>query len=367
MTNRARLRDELRRLGNAPVPVLDPVRAQQLERRVLSGAVRAPELELVDAGPVETRRTSRRRTAVVALAAACVLAIVVIGSLDRTRSSDRVLFSSGDVEVVLPDGSVVDGSTGMVVPDGAILRLGPRARAEVNGVTVSGAGDYRVTREGLTLLTTSNPPASTSPTETRAGSPSTVTVAAPAVAPAPGATRPDPTTTAARRPATRGDPPTTAVRPTTTVRDTATPVVPPPTSQRVAPPPVADSLETRPTNPSAPSTTSRPDTTPPPSETATPAGGPAPLDVTVGSDGRRVVIAWRPVVGATGYLVSALPAVTDGASSWPPAPGVEVTELSPGTLQFTVTRSTDGAWSYRVAAVRNDRTLALSRVITVDS
>ncbi len=80
------------------------------------------------------------------------------------------------------------------------------------------------------------------------------------------------------------------------------------------------------------------------------------------------MIAWRPVVGATGYLVTALPAVTDGASSWPPAPGVEVTELNPGTLQFSVTRSTDGAWSYRVAAVgRNDRTLALSRVITIES
>ena len=367
MTKRGQLRDELRRLGNAPVPVLDPVRAQQLERRVLSGAARPPELELVDAGSVDTQRTSRRRTAVVALAAACVLAIVVIGSLDRTRSSDRILSATGDVEVVLPDGSVVDGSTGMVVPDGSILRLGQRAHAEIDGITVSGAGSYRVTRDGLTLLTTSNPPASTSPAATRAGPPSTVTVVAPAVATVPGPTRPDPATTAVRPTTTQGEPATTAVRPTTTVRDTATTAVRPPTSQRVAPPPAANSVEPLPTTPAAPSTTSRPDTTPPPSGTATPTGGPAPLDVTVGSDGRRVVIAWRPVVGATGYLVTALPAVTDGASSWPPAPGVEVTELNPGTLQFSVTRSTDGAWSYRVAAVgRDDRTLALSRVITIE-
>ena len=42
MTKRGRLRDELRRLGNAPVPVLDPTRAQQLERRVLSERVASP-------------------------------------------------------------------------------------------------------------------------------------------------------------------------------------------------------------------------------------------------------------------------------------------------------------------------------------
>ena len=383
MTARGRLRDELRRLGNSPIPVLDPGRAQQLERRVL-GATR--HRELVDAEAVDARRTSRRRSAVVALALACVVAIAVIGSVDRTRSLDRILFASGDVEVVLPDGSVVDGTTGMVLPDGSILRLGQRAEARVDGITVSSAGSYRVTRDGLTLLTASNPPASPAPpappATTGAGAPTTVAPGSPAVATVPRRTEPDPTTTSVRpTTTTQGDPTTTSVRPTTTtqephdnrlrptttVRDTATPVVRPPTSQRVAPPPPADSLATRPTPPPAPSTTTRPDTTPPPSGTAAPNGSPARLDVAVGSDGRRVVLGWLPVVGATGYLVTALPGVTEGASSWPPAPGVEITELLPGTLQFSVTRLTDGAWSYRVAAVgRNDRTLALSRVITIE-
>ena len=60
-----------------------------------------------------------------------------------------------------------------------------------------------------------------------------------------------------------------------------------------------------------------------------------------------------------------MPAVADGESSWPPAPGVELTELPPGTLQYSVERPTDGAWSYRIAAVARDgRTLALSRVFS---
>ena len=97
------------------------------------GAARHRELELVDAEPVDVPRASRRRVAVVTLAAACLLAVVVIASLDRTGSSDRILSMSGDVEVVLPDGSVVEGSAGMDVPDGAILRLGRAGRPRSTG------------------------------------------------------------------------------------------------------------------------------------------------------------------------------------------------------------------------------------------
>ena len=81
----------------------------------------------------------------------------MIGSLDPTGSSDRILSTSGDVEVVLPDGSVVDGTAGMDVPDGAILRLGRDGEAEVDGITIAGAGDYLVTPDGLTLLTVVEP------------------------------------------------------------------------------------------------------------------------------------------------------------------------------------------------------------------
>jgi hypothetical protein len=80
------------------------------------------------------------------------------------------------------------------------------------------------------------------------------------------------------------------------------------------------------------------------------------------------VFAWRAVAGAVGYRVAALPAVGDGESSWPPAPGVELTDLPAGTLQHSVTRPTDGPWSYRIAAVARDGgTLALSRVFTIES
>jgi hypothetical protein len=96
--------------------------------------------------------------------------------------------------------------------------------------------------------------------------------------------------------------------------------------------------------------------------------GPAPLDVTIRSDDRGVVFAWHAVAGAAGYVVAASPADSDGAGSWPPAPGVEITELDAGTLQFRVARPAHGAWSYRIAAVARDgRTLALSRVFTIES
>ena len=362
MTERGHLRDELRRLGNAPVPLLDSVRSERLERRVL-GAALPRELVLVDDESIDGRRPGRRIAAVISLAAACLLAVAVVGSLDRTREPDRILSTSGDVEVVLPDGSVVDGTTGMVVPDGAILRLGSDGEAEVDGITISGAGDYLVTRDGLTLLTTTNPPASTRPTDrppaTRPPSsdpdePAVVAADAPSDSTVPRSTEPDP----APNVVTPTTTPTTDQRPGDDRRPADD------DSQRVAPPPVA-SMDPRVT---APSTSSVPDTTPPTSRTDPRSDAPALLDVTIRTDGRRVGFAWRAVAGAAGYMVAAGPAGTDGGGAWPPGPGFEITELGAGTLQHSVSRPAEGSWSYRVAAVGSDgRTLALSRVITIES
>jgi hypothetical protein len=368
MTRRGRLRDELRRLGNSPVPVLDAARAQRLERRVL-GAARPRELELVDAGSDDPPRSSRRRVAVITLAAACVFGVIVIASLDPAGSSDRILSMTGDVDVVFPDGSVVDGTAGMTVPDGAILRLGRDGEAEVDGMTISGAGDYLVTPNGLTLLTTSNLPPSTNPRANGADEQATVAGEVPVVPSRPHSTEPGSATTVLRPTTTdRDSATTTVVRPTTTGRDTATTAVQPTTAQRVAPPPPVGSVEPRPTAPPSPTTSSAPATVRPPPRSEPTSTGPAPLDVTVRSDGRRVVFAWRPIAGAIGYVVAAVPAVGDGESSWPPAPGVELTDLPAGTLQHSVERPADGAWSYRIAAVARDgRTLALSRVFTIAS
>jgi len=366
MTRRGRLRDELRRLGNSPVPVLDPARAQRLEHRVLSAA-RPRELELVEAEPVDAPRVSRR-AAVGALAAACFLAVVVIASLDGAGSSDRIVSMSGDVDVVLPDGSVVDGAAGMDVPDGAILRLGEDGEAEVDGITIAGAGDYLVTPDGLTLLT-SKPPTPMPPAATGGDEPSSLPAEAPVVVTRPRPTAPGPASTIVRTTTTARESATTAVaRPTTTGRETATTGVRPPTSQRDAPAPPVGSLEPRQTVPPTPATSTAPATIPPPSRSEPSDPGPAPLDVTIRAAEQHVVFAWRPVPGAAGYVVAAVPAVADGESSWPPAPGVELTELPPGTLQHNVARPTDGAWSYRIAAVARDgRTLALSRVFTIES
>jgi hypothetical protein len=366
MTRRGRLRDELRRLANSPVTVLDAARAQRLEHRVL-GAARPRELEMVEAEPVDTPRASRRRAAVVAFAAACVLAVVVIASLDRAGSPDRIVSMSGDVDVVLPDGSVVDGTARMEVPDGAILRLGEDGAAEVDGITIAGAGDYLVTADGVTLLT-SEPPAPIPPAATGGDERSSLPAEPPVVVTRPRPTALDSSSTLVRPSTTQRAPATTAVvRPTTTGSETATTGVRPTTSQRDAPAPPIGSLEPRQTVPSTPTSTA-PSTIAPPSRSEPSGSGPAPLDVTIRPGERNVVFAWRAVPGAVGYVVAALPAVADGESSWPPAPGVELTDLPAGTLQHSVARPTDGAWSYRIAAVARDgRTLALSRVFTIES
>ena len=304
-------------------------------------------------------RASRRRAAIVTLAAACLLAVVVIASLDRAGSPDRILSMSGDVEVVLPDGSVVEGSAGMDVPDGAILRLGRDGEAEVDGITISGAGDYLVTPDGLTLLTLE--PAGTDPSACRRRGR--------AVQPSrprhrwwsPDRVRPSPTpaTTLVRPTTTVGDSATTTVvRPTTTGRDTATTAVRPTTSQRAAPPPPVGSLEPRPGPASVTDDVDPAATIPPPPRSEPSSTGPAPLDVTIRPAERRVVFAWHAVAGAAGYVVAAVPAVADGESSWPPAPGVELTELppercstawrdrptAPGAIASPRSRVTAGRW-----------------------
>ena len=269
MIGRRRLRDELRRLSNSPVPVLDPVRAQQLERRVL-GAVRPRELELVDSETTIPRPTGRRLAAVATLAAACVLAVVAIASLDGAGSTDRILFTSGDVEVVLPDGSAVDQSSRMVVPDGSIVRLGRNGRAQVDGMTVAGAGDYLVTRDGLTLMAVPDRPRSSSPPTAGRGVSPTSVAEGPAVVSRPRSSEPDPATTVGR--------PTTTVlgRTTTTVLSAATTVVrPSSTAQReVPPPPPPDTLEPRQARPESPTTSSAPATIPPPTSSEPSRQGP---------------------------------------------------------------------------------------------
>ena len=233
-------------------------RASRVERR---GAPR--ELELVDAGSVDPQRTSRRRTAVVALAAACVLAIVVIGSLDRAGSSDRILSMSGDVEVVLP-GRVGGRRVGR---DGGARRFDPAPRTAGRG---RGRRDHGL---GCGQL----------PRDPRRADiaddvePSGVDVTGQPLAPD---ARPPSQSRSRRSPPSgsdRPDPATTAVRPTTTQArtgdhrrpadddgarhgDDRRPAADLANVSRRHPP--AGSLEPRPTAPPSPSTTSRPDDDP---------------------------------------------------------------------------------------------------------
>ena len=69
MTRRGRLGDELRRLGNTPVAVFEPMRAQRLKRRVSAGP--APRARIGRCRIGRFSRTSRRRSAIVTLVAAC--------------------------------------------------------------------------------------------------------------------------------------------------------------------------------------------------------------------------------------------------------------------------------------------------------
>jgi hypothetical protein len=132
LPSRRELRSLLRAAGSRPVPPLAPAFVVERDTRLRS---RVLVLE-----PRATRRDRRaRRPAVVSGAAAAAAALVVVGALTGVAAgpgadAELVLGTAVDTVVSFPDGSTVDGSRGLVLPDGAVVRTGPNGRAAAGGV-----------------------------------------------------------------------------------------------------------------------------------------------------------------------------------------------------------------------------------------
>jgi hypothetical protein len=142
----------LRAAGTRPVETLRPEFVALAEPH---GAMLPPAVALQP----PRRLRPARRPALVMGAAAAALTLVLVGALSGivggpSAEAQLHLASAVDAVVVLPDGSTVDGTRGLALPDGARLRIGPNGRASAGGVDL-GPGDEAVVEDGRLLLTRS--------------------------------------------------------------------------------------------------------------------------------------------------------------------------------------------------------------------
>jgi hypothetical protein len=119
-----------------PEPSLEFV--QGLEARLLVDAPIAAPAALVT--PLQGRSRARFVRPVLVAAAAAVAAVVLAGSLAGWYGRDQVqqrkleLAASVDTTVVLPDGTELAGTDGLDLPDGTVVRTGPKGHAAVGNV-----------------------------------------------------------------------------------------------------------------------------------------------------------------------------------------------------------------------------------------
>lgn len=132
--NPATLDATLRELGSAPVGAAD---LDALEARLF---------DAIGASPPAPAGRRKAAPVLIGAVAACLLALVVLAVGWFAAADDQyVLAAAVDVEVVLPDGEVVEGAAGLVLPVGSVVNV--RGSMEIAGV-VYGPGDYVITADG---------------------------------------------------------------------------------------------------------------------------------------------------------------------------------------------------------------------------
>lgn len=277
------LRRKLDAAGRRPVPDPRPEFVSELEDRLVAAArARAPESP-PDALP-ESRRRPRPGFGLAAGLAglAAVLAIVVVmGGFGLRTTLALELTDAVNVEVALADGTTLVNPEGLLLPDGAIVRIGAGGSARVGDITL-GAGDTAVV-SGRRL-------------EIDRRDDSTTTVVA---TPSPSATRVAPSDAPpSRTPSPTDGRPTPA--PDRSLPPNATPT-PKPASQSPSPVPV---------------------------DAATPSPTPAAAVMPIKLEARRtgpaeVGVAWTGVPGAARYVLVAT-ASRDGVARDPVYPGAPV-------------------------------------------
>ncbi len=215
------VRRRLEEAGRAPAPGPRPGFADELEERLLTVARTTPAAEPVPGDGFEPRpRSPRRRPTMsrgrglagglVGLTAGLVVALVVGGISVRPMHAFE-LTDPVNVEVALSDGTTLVDPDGLLLPDGAVVRIGVGGSAMVGDVLL-GAGDVatiddrrlsvdrlaEATASGATIPSprpTTKPPAVPTPTPARPATPRPVATPRPAATPRPDATpKPRPAT-----------------------------------------------------------------------------------------------------------------------------------------------------------------------------
>jgi hypothetical protein len=143
--SRRELRAMLRAAGARPVPEISHAFVAFADPHTVS-----PTGPPVPALALEPRRSGHRarRSVVLTGAAAAAVTVVLVAGLTGivggpAADAELALGVAVDTVVVMPDGSTVDGTRGMALPDGAIVRTGPSGRAAAGGVEL-GPGEEAV-------------------------------------------------------------------------------------------------------------------------------------------------------------------------------------------------------------------------------
>lgn len=198
--------DRLRAMAESPAPSPRAEFADALEARLR--AVHATDL-------TAPTRPSRLRTvrmwlATAAVAAVAAIVTIVAGSSSDPASASVQLTSATGAVVELPDGTVVNGTAGLRLPNGAVVRTGAGGRVVADGIDLGADAEAVVVNGRLRRRPITRPLPTTTPLR-----PTTTVAPTPVTRPGPGATSPPPT-----RPAP--PPPTTTTSPRQALRLSAT-------------------------------------------------------------------------------------------------------------------------------------------------
>jgi len=164
------LRNALESMGRRPAPVPRPDFVAGLEARLMSMDRAAESQDAEDTGvapvvPLHGRRGGKRVAVLTGAAAATIAALVLAGALsgwfgNGADGRNPQLTDAVDTTVKLPNGEVVQGEEGLLLPDGAVVRTGPDGTAAAGGVEI-GPGQQATVEDGKLLPPVTAP---TSPT-----------------------------------------------------------------------------------------------------------------------------------------------------------------------------------------------------------
>ena len=102
--------------------------------------------------PAVRHAARRRRTMLVATAASVIAVLALAVGWVRSGTDDVLIDAAVGVEVLFPDGSIVTGAEGLVLPPGAVVDVGGSMTIDGRGF---GPGRYRVAADGSIVLVVS--------------------------------------------------------------------------------------------------------------------------------------------------------------------------------------------------------------------